>query len=135
MSEQPQVQPAEGFKPLAEWGEIEALSSEELEAWKRSPVTRLESRVIATIARLQEQVKEAEERLSERIDSWDTAFRGIEAVAKTLLTERNEAKALAERLTEALDAWVRYSISSKPSKELLVEALRLTDAASEEEKP
>ena len=29
----------------------------------------------------------------------------------------------------ALNAWVRYSVSSKPSKELLSEALRLTDDA------
>ncbi|KKK72581.1 hypothetical protein LCGC14_2902470, partial [marine sediment metagenome] len=39
--------------------------------------------------------------------------------------------ALAERRKEALDAWGRYSLSSKPAKELLVEALRLTDAAEE----
>ena len=42
-----------------------------------------------------------------------------------------QAEALAERREEALDAWGRYSLSSKPSKELLVEALRLTDAAEE----
>ena len=59
--EQYQGQPAEGFKPLAEWGRVEALSSEELEAWKRSPVERLESRVIATLADLERQLAEVRE--------------------------------------------------------------------------
>ncbi len=64
-------------------------------------------------ARLQEQVKVANK-------------------AVDLLTEdRDGAEARAERRKEALDAWGRYSLSSKPSKELLVEALRLTDAAEE----
>ncbi len=63
MNEQPQVQPAEGFKPLAEWGEIEALSSEEIEAWKRSPVARLESRVIATVASLEHQLADERARI------------------------------------------------------------------------
>ena len=89
MSEQPQVQPAEGFKPLAEWGEIEALSSEELEAWKRSPVTRLESRVIATIARLQARVEEAKRAMKK--PGWENHL------------EMRRYKALAEQRMEALE--------------------------------
>ena len=62
MSEQEQYQgkPAEGYKPLAEWGPVDVLSSEEIEAWKRSPVARLESRVIATVASLERQLAEAQ---------------------------------------------------------------------------
>ena len=58
--EQYQGQPAEGFKPLEEWGGVEALSDEELEAWRRSPVSLLEARVIARIDTLERQWKDAE---------------------------------------------------------------------------
>ena len=63
--EQYQGQPAEGYRPLAHWGKVEALSREELEAWKRSPVTRLESRVITAIADLERQLAEAQGKLKE----------------------------------------------------------------------
>ncbi len=77
---------------------------------------------LAENARLQEQVKEAERELAEH---------GCLKVEREAFRARDRYKALAERRKEALDAWGRYSLSSKPSKELLVEALRLTDAAEE----
>ncbi|KKL70014.1 hypothetical protein LCGC14_2109110 [marine sediment metagenome] len=106
MNEQPQVQPAEGFKPLAEWGEIEALSSEEIEAWKRSPVTRLESRVIATVARLQEQVKEADEVMGLAIAALNERVQEVDLLKR----ERDDYKAQSEQRREALEECQRLAI-------------------------
>ena len=78
-------------------------------------------------ARLQEQVKEANEVMGLAIAALNERVREVDLLKR----ERGDYKALAERRGEALDAWGRYSLSSKPSKELLVEALRLTDAAEE----
>ena len=106
-----------------------------------------------TIARLQARVEEAEQQLRDQVasdlgDYLEVIGRGVQAwnYMDMMLLPRMEGlaeslqasyehtaklEALAERRKEALDAWVRYSLSSKPSKELLVEALRLTDAAEE----
>ena len=56
-------------------------------------------------ARLQTRVEEAEQRLSEKTDLWDGAFREIEALAKTFLAERDDYKALAKLLREKLDSF------------------------------
>ena len=77
-------------------------------------------------ARLQARVEEAEKEIGE---TWARGLEIWDYVHLQLLTEPDRYKALAGRRKKALDAWVRYSLSSKPSKELLVEALRLTDAA------
>ena len=69
---------------------------------------------------MEARVEEAERELAEH---------GCHKVEREAFRARDRYKALAERREEALDAWGRYSRSSKPSKELLVEALRLTDAA------
>lgn len=60
MNEQYQGKPAEGFKPLTEWGQVEVFSDEERGAWKRSPVSRLEARTITTITGLERQLAEAQ---------------------------------------------------------------------------
>lgn len=109
-SEQYQGQPAEGFKPLEEWGKVDAFSSEELEAWKRSPVSRLESRVIATIDALQTALEgaEAESRRLRRsganasglfIEAVETGGKAITEIER----ERDEARALAKLRGEALN--------------------------------
>ncbi len=51
---------------------------------------------LAENARLQAALEEAQQRLSEKTDSWDGAFREIEALAKTFLADRDRYKALAE---------------------------------------
>ncbi len=71
---------------------------------------------------------QAEEAEAERKTYWECYQRAV-AVYRYMKGRDDRYKALAERRKEALDAWGRYSLSSKPSKELLVEALRLTDAA------
>jgi len=78
-------------------------------------------------ARLQEQMKEADEVVVLAVAALHERVQEVDLLKR----ERDDYKALAELRGEALDAWVRYSLSSKPSKELLVEALRLTDAAEE----
>ena len=89
-----------------------------------------EQNLEAENARLQARVEEAEARVEEADDAAGM-FQLQMRAAMLIKDERDGYKALAERRKEALDAWVRYSLSSKPSKELLVEALRLTDAAEE----
>ena len=78
-------------------------------------------------ARLQTRVEEADEVMGLAVAALNERVQEVDLLKR----ERDDYKALAKRLNEALDAWVRYSLSSKPSKELLAEALRLTDAAEE----
>jgi hypothetical protein len=146
--EQYQGQPAAGFKPLEEWGEVEALSDEELEAWKRSPVERLESRVIATVARLQERVEEAEREHNillkdlERKDgelrlakedfspeAWEEQLQRSEELERQL----DEARALAERRKEALEKIAALPVNQALVRRIEVEARDIARAAIEEE--
>lgn len=79
--EQYQGQPAAGYKPLEEWGQVKPLSNEELEVWKHSPVARFESRVIATLADLERQLAEAKAILSDLPDHNDVDAAVFEANA------------------------------------------------------
>jgi len=101
--EQYQGQPAEGFKPLEEWGGVEALSDEELEAWRRSPVTSLESRVIATVARLQAHIKVLDERRMQA-----SLYVRLCHERDALQARVEEAEALAERRKKA---WERVDLA------------------------
>ncbi|KKM80258.1 hypothetical protein LCGC14_1341630 [marine sediment metagenome] len=88
----------------------------------------------AETARLQTALTEAEIHLKTArwvLEMDDPRLLKALQTIERLIAERDGYKALAERRKEALDAWGRYSLSSKPAKELLVEALRLTDAAEE----
>lgn len=111
--EQYQGQPAEGLKPLREWGHTETFSGEELEAWKRSPVTRLESRVIVTIADLQAQVEELKEIGQEHYNN---------RIAE-LETERDEARRKVDWMEGAsLESVVTWNMASQRTLNMMCEA-------------
>ncbi len=127
MSEREQYQgkPAEGYKPLAEWGEVEALSDEELEAWKRSPVERPESRVIATIARLQERVEDAEARLALE----QASFRDCDLFLVAAIRERDALQARVEEAARKLERCERgWNKSIKQAEGFLALAERRKEA-------
>ena len=109
--------------------EAQAIEADRQRAWRKtySVLKRERDAAQAENARLQARVEETDEVMGLAIAALNERIREVGLLKR----ERDDYKALAGRRKEALDAWVRYSLSSKPSKELLVEALRLTDAAEE----